>query len=984
MNALMMQLAVIALAMRVVLSEVTIIGAPQVIYDRSPKLRIRGAGFDAEDHDITLELAAQGEATLRVDKDYMVTKDPQNEGLILKLLNLRKWVNLESHNPPVGLVLNAVYFKNSPDVNLLPEPKIVAQVLSTPEVESDDRVMFQGASAAMTIKGSGFVGAKEVELYFDPPLLQEIAYEVVTKFPLAENEVELRLRHGYQWRDKPGPLRLVGVDTGGGPVKLNGDEGILLANVKEDLESHQVEVEDTSEDQIIYYDQPEITIRGKGFNPDGTVLRWSNGIMGEGVNYTTTSITETSMKLRLTAGSHWRKNVENLPGFLTLLAVNAGGVDGWVPVGPMNSGKGKDIAAVFEKPAVHSSNEKLYRTHTHELHIEGAGFTKGLMSKTKFRFNPPLVDGTDYVTRQIDRQDMEITLLDGRAWRESAGPLLITHVNTMGEDQGWVAMPGDGVHVADVVDDVDASKTGGVEIYPQGQKVYQSVLQREITIFGQGFKTGIKLHLDPPLIENVDYSLEVESSNKVTLSLLAGHKWAREASFLIVKAVTIAGDKHNMAGEDGIRVAVILPDPVVSPGTSNFHETQSKVISISGTGFTNVADTKITIRPTTGGSYKILGVSEDTVRVQLKPDYDWLPSFLSLEDESEDKKIPLQVTAVDSGAGEVEFDFPVTVGYVVKDREGVVCDDSCDFAFDGICDDGTETEYYYEYEMYGYYLDDDLGGYYYVGDDAYSEGIIDDDFDDSVDDIPEDDGYDDDYEDDYDDFDDDYEGNIEDDEYYFDDDYYAGHREGYYAYAYDDYYAPDDEYTVSACLEGTDCTDCGGVDAIVDYSRAPAPGSDVESCTNTCPYARDGICDDPRGANYCQLGTDCQDCGPLGADNFTRIDDDGWWDDDDDYWTFNDGTFLDQAKGLDANRHRVKVSQVDSAGPAAMFLIVLEGMVYAVGGVFAAIALYLAMRVYNGHSMPFMQAFNPEESAMRDLELQPTRKMAITPDVIRT
>jgi len=40
------------------------------------------------------------------------------------------------------------------------------------------------------------------------------------------------------------------------------------------------------------------------------------------------------------------------------------------------------------------------------------------------------------------------------------------------------------------------------------------------------------------------------------------------------------------------------------------------------------------------------------------------------------------------------------------------------------------------------------------------------------------------------------------------------------------------------------------------------------------------------------LGTDCQDCGPVGADNFTRADDDGWWDDDDDYWTFNDGNFL--------------------------------------------------------------------------------------------
>ena len=80
---------------------------------------------------------------------------------------------------------------------------------------------------------------------------------------------------------------------------------------------------------------------------------------------------------------------------------------------------------------------------------------------------------------------------------------------------------------------------------------------------------------------------------------------------------------------------------------------------------------------------------------------------------------------------------------------------------------------------------------------------------------------------------------------------------------YDDYYMADDGYRVSACVEGTDCTDCGGVDAIVDYSKVPEPDSGIEACVNTCPYARDGVCDDPRGANYCKLGTDCQDCGPV-------------------------------------------------------------------------------------------------------------------------
>ena len=72
----------------------------------------------------------------------------------------------------------------------------------------------------------------------------------------------------------------------------------------------------------------------------------------------------------------------------------------------------------------------------------------------------------------------------------------------------------------------------------------------------------------------------------------------------------------------------------------------------------------------------------------------------------------MQVAGVDTGGGEVLFEEPITVGWVVADRVGVVCDDSCEFAFDGVCDDGTEGEYDQYYKPYGYYQDDDLGGYY--------------------------------------------------------------------------------------------------------------------------------------------------------------------------------------------------------------------------------------------------------------------------------
>lgn len=910
----------LAAAMKVA-AEVTVVTKVQTIYDRSPKIRIKGTGFDANEDEIFLKLSAIGEDSLKKDKDYIIAKDEHGDGIILKLLGQRRWVNLDKRVPPVSLILSAVYFGKDSAKNLLPndEPVPIANVLKTPSVEENDEELYATASNQLVLNGTGFAGAKKVDLYFKPPLVSEVAYEVVSKFPLSTNQVKLRLRDKYSWREEgPGDLNLVGVDTGGGPVKLNGDDGIVVAKVRDDLPEHSVTVDASAGDQLIYHDEPSISISGRNFNPLGTTLRFANGITKK-ANYTIVTTVSNEMKLQLTPGSFWRKNVDNLPGYLTLLAVNAG--EGFVSVGPMNAQKGKDIATVFERPKIYSSNTKLYRTHSHELHVKGAGFTK-VLSKPQIKFDPPLEDGEDFSIKVISREEMEITLLDGKAWRDDVGPLKIMGINSRGDETGWVAMDGEGVHVADIVDDLDASSTGGVEVFPMGSKVYQSKLQEQITITGSGFKNGMQFVFEPDLTEGVDYTISIASSgNSATLTLKDGKKWRSDPGFMIVKQVKTNGKTHNLAGSDGIRVAVVLADPSIRSGSDNFHETQSKVISVKGTGFTNVADTKLIIRPTAPGAYRILAVLEDVIRVQLKQGYDWLPGFLSLSESDEDKKIPLQVTGVDTGAGEVVFDDPITIGYVVKDREGVTCDDSCEFAFDDVCDDGTQTEYYYYYEEYGYYQDDDLGGYY--------------------------DGY---------------------------------------AY-YDDYYMEDDGYRVSACVEGTDCTDCGGVDAIVDFSRAPDPNSGVEACVNTCPYARDGVCDDPRGANYCKLGTDCQDCGPVGADNFTRSDDDGWWDDDDDYWTFNDGNFLDQTKGLEANRHRVKVfNKADSAGPAAMFLVVLEGMVYTVGAIFAAIALYLLMRWYRGGSLPFMSAFNPDASMHQDIELsrRPTKKMPITPDAFRT
>jgi len=79
---------------------------------------------------------------------------------------------------------------------------------------------------------------------------------------------------------------------------------------------------------------------------------------------------------------------------------------------------------------------------------------------------------------------------------------------------------------------------------------------------------------------------------------------------------------------------------------------------------------------------------------------------------------------------------------------------------------------------------------------------------------------------------------------------------------------------------------------------------------------------------------------------------------------------------------------VDTGSSSAMFLTVLEGMVYTVGCIFGSIGLYILYRWYHGYSLPFMHVFSPdtmqESMTNKEFAMAPTKKMAITPDVIRT
>lgn len=919
-----MQLLVILVALVLlgaVFAEITILKNVQVLYDRSPKIRIKGSGF-GDGSKVLLSLSSAGGKPLVQDEDFNIidTTKPNDAGITLRLKPSKKWVDLQDRVPPVALILEKVAFKEKPDVNLLPngESIILANVLESPSVEASDQHLYMTATNQLTINGTGFEGAKLVNLYFQPPLKKEIDYKIVSQFPIVSDQVRLKLTHGSKWRFAPGKLVVQALDTGGGPVAVG---NVTVANVLQNLAVHSITVEDTASTQLIYHDDPVIKIKGTGFKEGGpNRLAFSNGILGRGKNYTTTEHTATELSLKIAAGSMWRRNGENLPGYLTLLAVDAGG--GFISVGPINAGKGRDVASVFERPSIHPAApvEKIFRTHSHELLIRGTGFPM-VMSRPLLRFSPALQEGVDYTVVVTTRQDMTITLVGGRTWKDTPGPLYITGINTRGDEAGWVTYPGTGLQVAEVVADTAADQTGGVEVFQMGTKVYQSFLSESIEILGKGFTKEVVFSFEPNLVKDEDYTVDSATPNKMTLKLKPGKKWRpdgegneRGTGYLTVMSLDVGGQSYPLAGGNGIRVAVVLADPSVKAGEANFHDSQSKLVYLEGAGFTSVDDTKVVLYPTMPNSYKVVAVLPTRIRIQLNPGFKWLPPYLSMGSTDKDKKVPLQVASIDCGAGSVTFEKPITVGQIVMDRAGEVCDDSCDFAFDDVCDDGSESEYS---TYYNYYQEDDYGGF------AQEE--------------------------------------------------------------FNDYYSADDSYTVSACLQGTDCTDCGGIDAIVDYN-IPAKKKDDEAeepivCTNDCIYAHDNICDDPRGVNYCALGTDCFDCGPVGNSNFTKTDDDAIWDDDDDYWKFNDNAFMDQTKGLKETRRSAPViPQVEPVPVSQYFEAVLLGVAYTVGlCVVTAIVVYGTLKAC-GYKTDVMlrSAFNFGEGHS-DIELGSTQRMDINP-----
>ena len=118
-----------------------------------------------------------------------------------------------------------------PPQNFYRLPINISYVIPTPIVTSGVQNLASNVNI-LQISGIGLKGASRLSLYFNPPLFWQVAYEFEEQFPLQSDTIRLRLRYGYSWRSSDGPLFLVGIDTGAGPVRIGDQQsGVLIANV---------------------------------------------------------------------------------------------------------------------------------------------------------------------------------------------------------------------------------------------------------------------------------------------------------------------------------------------------------------------------------------------------------------------------------------------------------------------------------------------------------------------------------------------------------------------------------------------------------------------------------------------------------------------------------------------------------------------------------------------------------------------------------
>jgi len=683
----------------------------------SPKLRIQAdkatfAGILEQNIELKFTPSLKNTAyNLSIASDTVIT---------LTLNAGKKWANPST---PDGMTLYLTELRFHGGENLLENAASVATVIPTPTIlRGDQNLIYTTGTSKLIINGTNFK-EKGMDLVFEPPLERNKDYILSVK---SDTSMVLTRMSSAKWREDPGPLKLRRINTGAGALRVDPVYGgIVVAEVQANLGTHGVTVESTP-DERFYQNMGELVILGTGFNETHNTLRFANGIRGKGVNYTTVEHTKELIRMKLGAGSSWRANPSNLPGPLILLAVDAGG--GFVPVGPTEAKKGRTVATIFETPTIVKNEDPIYQTHTHELWVKGTGFTRQTYTTTVV-FDPPLDstgDDPDINVVVYNRTHMKITLVEGKKWVKlgTNGQVIPLKLESLNTGAGVYKV---GAVVGKVHTDAD-DHPSGVMVTRSAQSLYQTAAIKKLVVTGQGFTAKTGFTFSPPLEKGVDYTVQFVDEKKVIFTLRKHKKWRYEGGALLVKIIDTGDKKIGKvtvgSGGAGIQVASILQDPQIEESERIMFASHTKRLVIRGTGFA-LEGTELTLNPTKRTAYEIESLEMTEMVLLLNEGSSWADVV------EEGKFQHVMVTKIDTGAGEVILeDEGVIVAKIESDVDDNNCDDSCEWALDGVCDDGSgKGRYWWDDDYGGFYGYDDNSeygyGYYYYGDDDFLAPVCD-------------------------------------------------------------------------------------------------------------------------------------------------------------------------------------------------------------------------------------------------------------------
>lgn len=676
-------------------SAVSIVERPTFLYSFSPKIRIQtqestfGNAFP-EDIQLTFTPTIKSSSyNISILSDTVI---------VLSLKSGKKW---SSPSTVDGMTLYLMSLKiGAWGSELIADAVQIATIIPTPTVKRNtDNVIYISGTAKLVINGTNF-RSKYMDLQFEPPLTKDVDYVLSVQSP---TRMVLTRKFTSVWRNEPGPLKLRRINTGAGLIGIGpNDGGITVAVVQMNLGAHGVTVQSSPDHKIYQSTKGPIVIHGQGFTTNQlNTLRWANGLRGKGVNYTTVKATEDELSLELKVGSKWRANGQNLPGPLVLLSVDAGA--GFIPIGPTEAKKGRVVATVFEDPYVRPSQQKLFQTHTHQFWIVGSGYTRNQYS-TKVTLMPTcdgqcaaLVNGNDVSIVTYNSTHILVNLMMGKKWSEKPGPLKVVSMDT---GAGEFVFANTGTTVGVVENDAE-DHPSGVSVERSTQTLYQTANLRKLVITGREFTQDTILTFNPTLIKDTDYTQRFDSPTKLTLSLVKNRKWHDFGGSLVVTSINVGKGDVPLGSGHGIQVANIQTDPTIDASARIIFASHTKKLVILGSGF-SIEGTELTLSPTKRSAYEIESIDPTEMVLVLNDGGVWA-------EVSEGKSETMTVLKVDTGAGEVVMKGDgVVVAKVESDLDDNNCDDSCEWAMDGVCDDGSGSD--------RFWWDDDYGGYYGMDD----------------------------------------------------------------------------------------------------------------------------------------------------------------------------------------------------------------------------------------------------------------------------